>query len=155
MPPIHRTTARVLPVSARGEVLLLQGRDPARPTDLHWVSIGGAVDGGETLVEAALRELQEETGIRAAASDLTPPVHRGSHAFCWDGVDYVSDGTFFAMALEHDAEVSFEGLEVAEVGNVLRAGWWSPEALAADGTAASPDLPEIMTTAIVAVRGEM
>ncbi|WP_180933393.1 hypothetical protein [Nocardioides ungokensis] len=59
------------------------------------------------------------------------------------------------MALEHDAEVSFEGLEVAEVGNVLRAGWWSPEALAADGTAASPDLPEIMTTAIVAVRGEM
>ncbi|WP_180933394.1 NUDIX domain-containing protein [Nocardioides ungokensis] len=77
MPPIHRTTARVLPVSARGEVLLLQGRDPARPTDLHWVSIGGAVDGGETLVEAALRELQEETGIRAAASDLTPPVHRG------------------------------------------------------------------------------
>ena len=155
MPPVDRTTARVLPVNARGEVLLLQGRDPARPADLHWVSIGGAVDPGESPVEAALRELQEETGIRAAGTDLTPPVHRGTHAFSWDGVDYLSHGTFFAMALEHDTAVSFEGLEAAEVGNVLRAGWWRPEALAADGTAASPDLPEIMTTAIAAVRGEM
>jgi len=155
MVPIHRTSARVLPVSAHGEVLLLQGRDPARPDDLHWVSIGGAVDPGETHVEAALRELSEETGIVASAADLTGPVHRGSHGFSWDGVDYLSHSTFFAMALERDVAVSLDGLEPAEVGNVLRAAWWTPDALAADGTAASHDLPEIMTTAIVAVRGDM
>jgi hypothetical protein len=36
---------------------------------------------------------------------------------------------------------------------VLRAAWWTPEALAADGTAAAEDMPRIMAAAIVAVRG--
>jgi 8-oxo-dGTP pyrophosphatase MutT (NUDIX family) len=153
MPPVHRTSARVLPVSPEGEVLLLQGRDPARPEDLHWVSIGGAVEPGESLVEGALRELREETGIVAAPHDLTPPVHRGSHGFSWDGVDYLSDSTFFALPLPRDVEVRFDLLEPAEVGNVLRAAWWTPEALAADGTAAAEDMPRIMAAAIVAVGG--
>ena len=63
--PIRRTTARVLPVNVEGEVLLLQDQDPAHPGVLRWISIGGAVDDGESLVEAALRELREETGIEA------------------------------------------------------------------------------------------
>ena len=46
MSRIHRTAARVLPVSPLGEVLLLQARDPAYPDDWHWVSIGGAVRRG-------------------------------------------------------------------------------------------------------------
>lgn len=153
MSPVHRTSARVLPVSPEGEVLLLQGRDPAYPDDLHWVSIGGAVEPGESLVEGALRELREETGIVAAPDELTPPVHRGSHGFSWAGVEYVSDSTFFALPLQREVEVRFDLLEPAEVGNVLRAAWWTPEALAADGTAAAEDMPRIMTAAIAAVRG--
>ena len=65
MDPVIRTAARVLPVSPDGQVLLLQCQDPARPGDLHWISVGGAVDPGESRVEAALRELREETGIEA------------------------------------------------------------------------------------------
>ena len=41
MSRIHRTAARVMPVSPLGEVLLLQGRDPAYPDHWHWISIGG------------------------------------------------------------------------------------------------------------------
>lgn len=149
--PIHRVAARVLPVSPDGRVLLLQGQDPARPGDLHWVSIGGAVDPGETQEEAAVRELLEETGLVAEVADLLGPIHHGVHPFSWDGQDYVSHSAFFAMALDDGVEVHFGGLEEAEVGNILAARWWTPDDLRADGSAASADMPDIMTTAISAV----
>ncbi|SDD06988.1 NUDIX hydrolase [Nocardioides lianchengensis] len=152
--PVRRVAARVLPVSATGEVLLLQCQDPARPGDLHWISVGGAVDAGESLQEAALRELVEETGVVVTADLLSSPLHRGEYPFTWDGVDYLSDTTLFALPLDRGTEVSFARLEEAEVGNVLAAGWWTPDALRADGSAASPDLPDIMEAAIAAVRGD-
>ena len=78
---IHRVTARVLPVSPTGAVLLLQEQDPTRPGELYWSSIGGAVDPGESLTEAAVRELREETGIVVGHDRLTAPVHRGVQAY--------------------------------------------------------------------------
>jgi 8-oxo-dGTP pyrophosphatase MutT (NUDIX family) len=150
---IHRTSARVLPVSPLGEVLLLRGRDPAFPDDWHWVSIGGAVEEGESIEEGALRELREETGIVVSPLALSPPVHVGSNDFSWAGTDYTSHSTFFAIALDRDVEVVLDGLEEAEVGNVTGAAWWFPDDLKADGTAASPEMPEIMRRAIEAVKG--
>jgi 8-oxo-dGTP pyrophosphatase MutT (NUDIX family) len=151
MGPIIRTAARVLPVSPEGQVLLLQCQDPARPGDLHWISIGGAVDPGESRVEAALRELQEETGIEAEAGDLTDPIHHGDYRFFWDGVEYLNRATVYALPCDRRVEVSLAGLEPGEVGNVLGAAWWTPEALAADGTAANPDLPDVMNLAVASI----
>jgi len=65
MERIQRVAARVLPVSPDGEVLMLQDQDPAEPGVLRWGTIGGATDPGESLVDAAIRELFEETGIEA------------------------------------------------------------------------------------------
>lgn len=37
--------------------------------------IGGKVEAGETVVKAAVRELEEETGVKAAEADLQPVGH--------------------------------------------------------------------------------
>lgn len=153
MTRIHRTSARVLPVSPLGEVLLLRSRDPSFPDDWHWGSIGGAVEQGELLEEAALRELREETGIVVSPVALSPPVHAGTNDFSWGGTDYRSHSTFVAIALDRDVEVVLDGLEEAEVGNVTEAAWWFPDDLAADGTAASPQFADIMKKAIEVVKG--
>lgn len=149
--PVLRVTARVLPVNHRGEVLLLQDQDPGVPGVLRWGTIGGAVDPGETLVEAAVREMREETGVVVAADDLLGPVHRDVVPFTYGEQAFLGDSTFFALALAHDTELVLDHLEPVEVDNVFGHGWWSPEALHADGTAVLPDLPDIMTKAVQAV----
>lgn len=149
--PVLRVTARVLPVNHRGEVLLLQDQDPGVPGVLRWGTIGGAVDPGETLLEAAVREMREETGVVVAADDLLGPVHRDVVPFTYGEQAFLGDSTFFALALAHDTELVLDHLEPVEVDNVFAHGWWSPEALHADGTAVLPDLPDIMTKAVQAV----
>ena len=52
---------RVVVVS-RGELLLVQHRDRAR-NEVYWCPPGGGRERGETLEEAAVREVYEETGI--------------------------------------------------------------------------------------------
>jgi len=60
----ERPQVAVLAVTRRGERLLLVQR--ANPPDAgKWGFPGGRVERGETMIEAAQRELLEETGVRA------------------------------------------------------------------------------------------
>ncbi|MCY7396471.1 MAG: NUDIX domain-containing protein [Nocardioides sp.] len=147
---IHRVTARVLPVSPDGAVLLLQEQDPARPGELYWSSIGGAVDAGESLRDAAVRELGEETGILVDPAGLVGPAHRGEQPYSWAGVDHLGDHTYFAVATSRDVEISVDRLEPEEVGNILGAGWWTPADLGAGVASRPPDLREITSAAVAA-----
>lgn len=59
----------VLPVTVRnGSLLLVKRRNP--PLSGHWGFPGGHLELGETLAEAAARELREETGLAAMPGDL-------------------------------------------------------------------------------------
>ena len=57
-------------VDSRGNILLTL-RDPAKESyPNHWENTGGSVLAGETSIHAAVRELEEETGIVATESEL-------------------------------------------------------------------------------------
>jgi 8-oxo-dGTP diphosphatase len=63
----ERLTARVLLLDPDGRILLMKGRLPGRPDGpAFWYSIGGGVEDGETVLEAAAREIIEETGLTDA-----------------------------------------------------------------------------------------
>jgi 8-oxo-dGTP pyrophosphatase MutT (NUDIX family) len=149
-PPVHRVTARVLPVAPDGAVLLLRELDPARPERPYWSSIGGRVDDGETLAAAAVRELHEETGVSATPGALVGPVVVHENAYTWDGVHYAGEHAYFALPLARATEVRFDHLEPEEVGTVLDAAWLTPDDVAAREHE-PPGLPDIMRAAVAAV----
>ena len=148
----HRVCARVLPVNAAGEVLLLHGWDPAAPEAPYWFSVGGGIDEGEELVAAAVRETKEEIGVVIAPGELVE-VGREDTAFDWGEWHLVQDQTFFAVRLDVAlSEIHFRGLEPLEVGTIDEARWWRPDDLEADGGAVNETLLTMMRAA-VAVAG--
>jgi 8-oxo-dGTP pyrophosphatase MutT (NUDIX family) len=151
---IRRNTARVLPVDREGRVLLLHGWDPARPNDdPFWFTIGGAVEPGETLPEAAARELREEAGITVEAALLGEPIETAVIEFSWAGMRFVQDQTFYAVAVR-DAEVSFAGQEAIEQATIDKHGWLRPEDLGSGAERpADPQIPRLMRLAVAAVLG--
>jgi 8-oxo-dGTP pyrophosphatase MutT (NUDIX family) len=143
---LHRTTSRVLPVSAAGEVLLLHGWDPAEPDAPFWFSVGGALEPGEDHLAAAVREMREETGVTIAPAGLVV-LGREPAEFDWGEFHLVQDQTWFACPLE-PTRTHFGGLEPAEVGTIDEARWWSPDALAASGQTTHDPLLSMVRAAV-------
>lgn len=91
---------RVLCLDAEGCLLLMRWRDPVDGHDA-WEPPGGKVEPGESLVQAAARELREEAGIEVDLRDRFRVVHRDD---VWKGTPRVRDEACFFAAVG-EAEV--------------------------------------------------
>lgn len=153
-PVWRRRTGRVVPVDRDGRVLLLHGFEPARPDWWFWFTIGGAVETGETVRQAAARELAEEVGIVVAEELLGEPYLSASIEFDWGGRHIEQHQTFYAIALEDAPEADLSGLDGLERGTIDAAGWVDPEDLAAGrAEPVAPELVDYVRQAVTAVRG--
>ncbi|MGI2329016.1 NUDIX hydrolase [Planococcus sp. YIM B11945] len=59
----------IFTINQDGSILLTQ-RDPLKTHPLLWETTGGSLTAGETSAIGALRELEEETGLKAAEEEL-------------------------------------------------------------------------------------
>lgn len=93
-----------------------------RPTYGHklWTIPGGAVDRGETYVQAAHRELKEETGI--VVKELTPIGEYVSTQ------DYRTDTIHCFHGNAFSKDIQIDGVEIGE------AGWFDSRTLPEDRT---------------------
>ncbi|WP_205324444.1 NUDIX hydrolase [Glycomyces sp. YM15] len=120
---IRRRCARVLLVDEDDRVLLFYSRDYMGPGVEYYVTPGGGLDEGETLEEAAAREVFEETGLRIDPGALGPVVAETEGDWS-DSPDLVihSRDAFFFLRVPHFAPVR-DRLEDVERAEFTEARW--------------------------------
>ena len=119
--PRSRTAARVVLLDDADRVLLLSGTDP-RVGSRWWITPGGGVEGGESLPDAARRELAEETGLLLGAGELVGPIWRRVARFTFTGVDYEQTEFYFAARAPRSGAAAPAGPEVQRNHGIGDAG---------------------------------
>jgi 8-oxo-dGTP pyrophosphatase MutT (NUDIX family) len=141
---IGRRAGRVLVVDDAGRVLLLHGFNPDRRDEPYWFTVGGGARPGESLAQAAARELLEESGISAEPGELGEPVWHEVAEFDFEGRWYRQEQDFFFLRVGAPP-VQADGLADEEAAVVTGHRWWTIDELeSTDETFYPAELPALL-----------
>lgn len=127
MEATRRVCAKVLLVDAQDRVLLFSGIDRELPDEPPvWFPVGGGIDDGETLEEAAIRETFEETGI--AIAHPGPALFSRRFRWVFEGVPYDQEETYFLVRVQEAAPVDARWTDV-ERATITGYRWWTLDEL--------------------------
>ncbi len=134
-----RKAARLLILNDQNQLLLsnYQGvmvREPGHePLGSYWETIGGGIDDGESLQQAAMREAYEEAGLGNDDVELGPVVWHGQNNLIdSNGERLIADHSYIlAKTKRHiDAtKITPMALTEDELGFLKEFRWWTMEEL--------------------------
>jgi 8-oxo-dGTP pyrophosphatase MutT (NUDIX family) len=133
-----RSASRLLVIAPDGRVLLFRDSDLGLdPVPHWWITPGGGIDPGEDSVDAAVRELREETGMVASPDDFLGPVATRTvlHGYS----DHVTTQHEWFYALRVDAAFAPDTSEhtAEELACLIDHGWFSADEVRSGHLAAS------------------
>ncbi|HSA79482.1 MAG TPA: NUDIX domain-containing protein [Geminicoccaceae bacterium] len=134
-----RPSARLLVLDAAGRVLLFRFVHIRGPMTgrKYWATPGGALKGGESFEQAAIRELKEETGIQT--TDVGRQVARRQFELQLpDGERVMADERYFTVRTTETA-ISTEGWTDLEKELMSCHRWWSSDDLSQTSETVFPE----------------
>jgi len=126
---VNRASSRVLLFDRDQRFLLFLTTAPDTSGVARWLTPGGGVDPGESHYDAAVRELEEETGL--VLTELGEPVWSHDFVAEWDAADHDTGHAVFYAAVTDAFEPSDAHWTDDERVDVLEHRWWTLDELAA------------------------
>lgn len=125
-----RKSVKALLIDKANQLLLIHIDDP-KITNVEgkyhgsfWTLVGGGIETNESLEEAAIREIYEETGMRFTQSDLGPVVWYGSLDLLWNRQRVRIEQTYLVVKTKTN-NVHLKNLVQTEKEVVQELRWFS------------------------------
>lgn len=138
---MRRQTVKLLLVDEQERVLLIHAKDPHTGREF-WYPVGGGIEAGESLQQAAKREAHEETGLEGLP--VGTPVWVRDDTYRFDGRVFEVHEDWLLHSVKH-FDPAPAAMSELEARSVMGFRWWSAaELIVTADTVLPPRLGELL-----------